>query len=676
MRNVLMEAAFNCTDEGIIITDEDQCILEVNEAVRLMTGFTREELLGKKIPFLSIGESDELFSEIIDELSQKGIWQGCVNSQHKNGDASHANCSVRQMEFQSRLFFISHINIPDTRLLGQATDRYCQYRNEAAFNRTALQQTFDQLKQTNKHQLAICFFDLDDFISVNQQYGTDAGEHVLAEIPNRIHQFAKVRMIHRYAGDEFVVLLGDIHDHVECERALERIQSLLSAPITTVSGQSIVISASIGYTLYPEDKDNLDTLIRHADQAMLNAKMDGKGKYCRYDTSEALEIAEKNQQRREIATAIDEDQLELFFQPKIRLSTGKIFGFEALIRWRHPERGLLTPDKFINVIYDTDLEVKLGNWVIQRALETLSQWQNRGWQYQLSINLSAGHLCFRSFFVDLEEFAHKYADLVLSRLQIEILESNRLSDLTLIGKVISKLASHYGISTALDDFGTGYSSLTHIRNLPVSLVKIDQLFVRQMLINPEDCKIVEGVIALAQSFNVTVLAEGVESIKHGEILLAMGCDLAQGYAIAKPMPMDLINLFLNAFRGIAEWTSMRGIRAQGRNSQLSLFYHYTCFWLEQLDVVINHDEIQGQTPPILNPHLCHCGIWLDRARQQELFDNSTLAALAGWHEELHRHAQSLLDLQQHGKVTESRQLYLSLQANFNDILEQIQSIIR
>lgn len=671
-----MEAAFNCSDEGIIITDEDQCILEANEAIRLMTGFTREELLGKKVPFLSIGESGELFSEIMDELSQKGIWQGCVNSQHKNGDASHANCSVRQMEFQSRLFFISHINIPGTRLLGQASDRYCQYCNEGASSRSVLQQTFDQLKLINKRQLAVCFIDLDDFISVNQLFGTDAGEQVLAEVPERIHQSSKVEVIHRYAGDEFVVLLSDIHDHAECERELELIQSLLSVPIKTASDQSIEITASIGYTLYPEDTDNLDTLIRHADQAMLNAKMDGKSKYYRYDTSEAVEIAEKNQQRREIATAIDEDQLELFFQPKIRLSTGKIFGFEALIRWRHPERGLLTPDKFINVIYDTDLEVKLGNWVIQRALETLSQWQSYGWQYQLSINLSAGHLCFRSFFVDLEQFAHKYAALDLSRLQIEILESNRLSDLTLIRQVISKLSSHYGISTALDDFGTGYSSLTHIRNLPVSLVKIDQLFVRQMLINPEDCKIVEGVIALAQSFNVTVLAEGVESIKHGEILLAMGCDLAQGYAIAKPMPMDLINLFLNAFRGIAEWTSMRGIRAQGRNSQLSLFYHYTCFWLEQLDLAINHDETQGQLPPILNPHVCHCGIWLARARQQELFDNSTLATLAGWHEELHRHAQSLSELQQQGKVTESRQLYLSLQANFNDILEQIQSIIR
>src|SRR5690606_17499039 len=279
------------------------------------------------------------------------------------------------------------------------------------------------------------------------------------------------------------------------------------------------------------------------------------------------------------------------------LSTGHIFGFEALIRWNHPGKGLLTPDKFIEQIYDTELEISLGQWVIVHALQQLADWQQAGQTYQLSVNLTAYHLSTPNFFEWLAAQIQHYPQLNTQQLQIEILESNRLSDLSLITSVMKRCKAEFGITTALDDFGTGYSSLTHIRVLPVDVVKVDQSFVRNMLSEPEDCKIVEGVIALAQSFNIQVIAEGVESIAHGEVLLAMGCNQAQGYALARPMPIEQLMTFLSAYQPFSQWCAQSGLLKNHKQARLSLFYFYLKHWIHQLqERLFAEPEIKTEWP--------------------------------------------------------------------------------
>jgi len=277
-----------------------------------------------------------------------------------------------------------------------------------------------------------------------------------------------------------------------------------------------------------------DQLLRQADQAMYQAKLTGKNRYQAFDAVHDHSVRGMHESLEEIARAIDQNEFVLYYQPKVNMRSGRVLGAEALIRWQHPTRGLLTPAQFLPVIEDHLMVVRLGEWVMRTALVQMQQWQNQGLKLQISVNLAARQLQQDDFVNHLVQLLASVPSVDPALFQMEVLETSALRDLTRTALVIRSCAQ-LGVGFALDDFGTGYSSLSYLKHLPVKTIKIDQSFVRNMLDDADDLAILQGVISLARAFGREVVAEGVETVVHGTRLLQLGCDLAQGYGIAHPM---------------------------------------------------------------------------------------------------------------------------------------------
>jgi EAL domain-containing protein (putative c-di-GMP-specific phosphodiesterase class I) len=315
----------------------------------------------------------------------------------------------------------------------------------------------------------------------------------------------------------------------------------------------IQVSTSIGVTVYPQDAADADQLIRHADQAMYMAKQAGKNRFHWFDIEHDEAVKTMHESIENVKQGLLRNEFDLYYQPKVNMRTGECIGVEALIRWLHPDRGVLPPALFLPTIENNEFSVELGDWVITHALEQISAWQNQGLSIPISINISAYELQQSDFVERLEHRLKLFPEVDPGMLELEILETSALEDIGQISDIM--INSHkLGVRFALDDFGTGYSSLTYLKRLPANSLKIDQSFVRDMIDDKDDLAIVEGVIGLAKAFNRDAIAEGVESSEHGEMLIELGCEYAQGYGIAKPMPAKELSAWLSTWRPPASWT--------------------------------------------------------------------------------------------------------------------------
>ena len=383
--------------------------------------------------------------------------------------------------------------------------------------------------------LAVAFLDLDGFKAVNDQHGHTVGDGLLMALAKRMQAALREGdTLARIGGDEFVAVLVGMESPDHCVPVLERLLEA-AAGVVEVGELQLQVSASIGVTLYPQDNAEADLLLRHADQAMYLAKQAGKNRYHLFDIAHETAAKNKGETLKHIRRAIDRHEFVLYYQPKVNMQTGAVIGAEALIRWQHPERGLLPPGAFLPAIEDHPISVDLGDWVIATALQQMSTWQAAGFELSVSVNIGARQLQHAGFTAQLGELLAANPSIAPCRLELEILETCALEDMARVCEVMRACQS-LGVRFALDDFGTGYSSLTYLKQLPAELLKIDQSFVRDMLTDPDDLAIVQGVIGLAKAFRREVIAEGVETTAHGELLLSMGCELAQGYGIARPMP--------------------------------------------------------------------------------------------------------------------------------------------
>lgn len=407
----------------------------------------------------------------------------------------------------------------------------------------------DRLQQALAHCkrggsiLAVCYLDLDGFKLINDTMGHEAGDQVLIEVTRRIK--ATIRSddtIARLGGDEFAVLLQGLRAAEECSTSLNRLLEAISHPIE-IKGKLFEVSASIGVSLFPGDDLDADTLLRHADQAMYSAKQAGKNRYHLYDAASDRRARSHHEFLKRLAIALVTKEFELHYQPKVDMRTLRLVGAEALIRWNHPERGLLAPAEFLYAIEGTTLEVELGDWVISTALEQLEVWHRAGLPMELSINISARHLQTNDFSWKLKRKLLRHPHIPQGSLQIEVLETAALEDIPRVSETIEHCRK-IGVGFALDDFGTGYSSLSYLGRLPVDTLKIDQSFIRGMLHDKGDRAIVQGVIALARAFGRRTVAEGVETEELFHALVAMGCEYGQGYGIARPMPAEELPAWL------------------------------------------------------------------------------------------------------------------------------------
>jgi diguanylate cyclase (GGDEF)-like protein/PAS domain S-box-containing protein len=414
-----------------------------------------------------------------------------------------------------------------------------------------LNQAMLQCKRRDQ-TLAVAFMDLDGFKAVNDLYGHNVGDKLLVKLSQRMEgALREGDTLARIGGDEFIAVMIGLESIEDSKPILKRLLKAAAEPVN-LDDAVIQVSASIGVSLYPQDHVDADLLMRHADQAMYVAKQAGKNRYHFFDTAQDNANKTLGQSISEIFTALHRREFVLHYQPKVNMYTGEVIGVEALIRWQHPVRGLVPPMQFLPAIEGHAVSLELGEWVVDTALNQISQWRSIGVNLPISVNISAYQLQQVNFTTRLAALLAVHSDVPSNCLELEILETSALQDISQVSETMN--ACHdLGVRFALDDFGTGYSSLTYLKRLPAHMIKIDQSFVRDMLVDADDLAIIEGVVGLAKTFRREVIAEGVETIAHGVALLQLGCELAQGYGIARPMPSGDIPKWLSDWKADDSW---------------------------------------------------------------------------------------------------------------------------
>jgi diguanylate cyclase (GGDEF)-like protein len=398
-----------------------------------------------------------------------------------------------------------------------------------------LNQAMIQARRTG-HGLALVYIDLDGFKAINDAHGHATGDQMLVAVASQMQAMLREGdMLARIGGDEFVAVLIEISELTACVPLLERLLIAAAQPVL-VGDLRLQVSASLGVTFYPQDKPvEADQLLRQADHAMYQAKLTGKGSYQIFDARQAAHLRSYHETLQRIHQAFADREFLVYYQPKVNMRSGALVGLEALIRWQHPTKGLLSPAAFLPLFEDHPLSIQVGEWVMDTALAQMVAWQHLGLHLPISVNLGTHQMQQLDFVMRLSALLARHPEVAPADFELEILETSPLRDTVHAAQVIDE-CHRLGVRFALDDFGTGYSSLTYLKRLKVATLKIDQGFVRDMLSNPDDLLILKGILGLASAFGYEVIAEGVETIAHGKLLMQIGCDLAQGNVVAMPMP--------------------------------------------------------------------------------------------------------------------------------------------
>ena len=546
---------------GMSAASPDRGLLEVNDALCKMLGYSRDELVS--LSWADITHPDDLADSIqyterilngeIDEFEQNKRYI------RKDGGIVHAHLATRAVRNEAgKLDYIVSIVDDITEIRNQQKQLELLVHHDPLTglpNRVLLNDRLDMaVSQADRSgsNIAVCFMDLDGFKLVNDTFGHAAGDIMLVEVAKRLSAISRATdTVARLGGDEFILVLTSISGEGECRNMLERIIETLSEPFE-IEGSEVQISASIGVAIYPDHVSDGTALLRNADQAMYIAKQKGRNRIHFFDAVNDHLAQVRSEGLTRIEMALQNNELLLYYQPKINMRSGEMIGLEALIRWQHPDRGLLAPGEFLPLVENSEFEIRLSEWVIARAMSQLEDWRLQDLHTTVSINLPARHLQSHGFADFIAAAMADHPQLQGSALKLEILETAAIGDM---GAAIEKMEEciRRGIRFSIDDFGTGYASLSYLRRLPADTIKIDQSFVQGMLENADDLSIVKGVIGLADAFQKLVVAEGIETVAHGVQLLAMGCEFGQGYGIARPMPPGMVVNWVREFRTPKEW---------------------------------------------------------------------------------------------------------------------------
>lgn len=545
------QAVFQNTNEGIMIVDVNSNIIAVNPAFTRITGYSEQEAVGKNPRLLHSGQNNEAFyAALWADLNRTGGWQGEIWNRRKNGEVYPEWLTISTVrddngkvlnyigvfsdisqlkQSQSRLEFLAHHD-PLTTLPNRLL---FSVRAEHAIERS----------QRNKLITAILFIDLDRFKHINDSLGHTIGDRLLKAVAKRLQALIRNEdTIARLGGDEFVILLEELHEGEDAAILADKVKHALSTPFH-INDYELFVCASIGISLYPLDGKGVEELLRNADSAMYRAKDMGRNTYEFYTqelTAHALEHVVLEAQLRK---AIEQDQLRVFYQPQICLINHSVIGVEALVRWQHPEQGLIGPHQFIPVAEDTSLIIPLGEWVLRHACKQAKQWLDEGVEFgQVAVNV-AGPQILQSNLVDTVASALNDSGLPPEYLLLEITETFIMDRAKPAIQMLLSLRK-MGVSLAIDDFGTGYSSLAYLKELPVNKLKIDKSFINDLPNDDNDAAITRAMIALGDSLLFSIIAEGVETEAQREFLVQEGCEQVQGYLYSKPVPADELVQFI------------------------------------------------------------------------------------------------------------------------------------
>ncbi|WP_166362258.1 putative bifunctional diguanylate cyclase/phosphodiesterase [Pseudomonas akapageensis] len=539
---VLAATVFEAASEGIVIFDPDYRLLAVNQAFSKLTGFSREEVLGRNVVELPCSrDARRHYQAIHQALEQQGRWQGELVETRKNGEfypqwlqlsvvrdsrgnvvhivGFFADLSARR-ESEERMRYLTHYD----ELTGLA--------NRSLF-KERLQEANLRVRQGGRG-LALLHIDLDRFKLLNESLGHEVADQLLKQLARRISSaLPEADTIARLSGDEFAVLFDAFGSLSGLARVTSRLLEKLCAPLS-VADHELVISASIGISLLPDNARDINALISQANMAMQHAKHLGGNTFQFYTQSLQASTLERLQLETHLRKAIEERQLEVFYQPKLCLVTGRLEAVEALVRWRHPQWGLVPPGEFIGLAEETGLIGPIGEFVLRQACWQACEWQRQGLDpIRVSVNLSV-HQLRQGKLVSLVRQVLEDSGLAPELLELELTESQLLDNVEHIIASFRQLRG-LGVKLAIDDFGTGYSSLSYLKRFPVDYVKIDQTFIRGLAEGSEDAAITRAIIAMAHSLELKVVAEGVETREQLNFLKAHRCDEVQGYLISHPL---------------------------------------------------------------------------------------------------------------------------------------------
>lgn len=669
--------------DAVVTTNDAGCVTFINAAAQSLTGWKASDALGKPVTQVFHVQDSQSSVAIDNPVAQVLATGQAVETGQYTALLGHdgSQCMVESLA--------SPIFAPDGKVLGcvlvfrDVSEQYMvqdrlqwQAGHDALTglpNRVLLADHFDRALEKARRsgtQLAVCMLDLDKFKPVNDTYGHAVGDVLLVELAARLtHELRTVDNLTRLGGDEFVILLEDLADSVDLSSLLARILQTLADPFE-INGHHIGITASLGLTVFPQDDADSDTLLRHADQAMYVAKQTGRNRYHRFDVLQDRQLESEHQTLARVRQAMNDDELLLHYQPKVNLRSGGIEGFEALLRWQHPQNGMIPPLAFLPLIEQSDLIADIGQWVIARALVQLQQWQQQGAVWPVSVNIAARHFQKEDFFERLQATLAMYPEVSPSLLEFEILESAALADYHAMNELIAG-CKRLGIRFSLDDFGTGYSSLSYLKRLPVQTLKIDQSFVRDMLDDPDDRALVESIINIAKLFRLSVIAEGVESQDQGVLLLRLGCDVVQGYGIARPMPADAVADWARNYIPDAHWRRWADVSWELTDLPMLMAQREHLAWVKRVLALIDAVSEQPAEAKFLEQQQCRFGVWYASQGMQRYGHLPAFAAIGALHEQVHQLGDQAIRWRAAGELDKARALALDLNAVKDKLLVQL-----
>jgi diguanylate cyclase (GGDEF)-like protein/PAS domain S-box-containing protein len=552
----LMEQA----SDGIFIADQQGNYLTVNAKACEMLGYTQSELLQLNVKDLIPKKDLE-----IDPLHFKQLFAGKTIIRErrlccKDGTIIPVEISAKMLEdgrLQAIVRDITRRKRAEEQLLYNAFhDILTGLPNRALFTK-ALRQAVEQAKQQKDDLFAVLFLDCDRFKVVNDSLGHTIGDQLLIEIAHKLEECLRPEdMVARLGGDEFIILLNEIQSLEDAICVAERIQNQLTLPFS-LKGQEVYTSASIGIVLSDNGYQQSEDILRDADIALYRAKALGKARYQVFEPALRVQAMQLLQLETDLRQAVERQEFQIYYQPIVSLKTGKITGFEALLRWQHPDRGLVLPAEFISIAEETGVIIPLGQWVLNQACRQMQLWQKQfpvaplgssspgsTRPLTLSVNLSSKQLMQPNFVRQIDQILQE-TGLSAASLKLEITESVMMENTPSTTAILLELQA-LELQLQIDDFGTGYSSLSYLHRFPINALKIDRSFVNDIGIEGKNSKIVQTIILLARSFGMDVIAEGVETVAQLAQLKALGCEYAQGYLFSPPLTTDAAGVFIAA----------------------------------------------------------------------------------------------------------------------------------
>ena len=554
-----LSSALAQAGDAAIVTDRDGMIEYVNHACERITGYTRSELVGKTPAVLKSGRMEpEFYRNLWSTISQGETFSDIFINQRKDGSVYYEEKTITPLLNDNReiISYISTGKDITDRIQTEERLHHLAYHDPLTDlpNRLMLLERIDHaISNASRHQqrLAVMFLDLDRFKNINDTLGHDIGDALLQQIAVRIGKIVRSSdTFSRLGGDEFAILVETLESAAEAATIAGKILQSMAGPFA-VEGQELFTSASIGISLFPDNGDSARVLVKNADSAMYRAKEQGRNCYQFYSTELTTKAYERLSIENKLRRALENNEFELFYQPQVLRPANIAYGLEALLRWRDPERGLISPAEFIPVLEETGMIIPVGEWVLTRACQDLQAWrQHSSLPLVMAVNLSGKQ------FED-TALAEKIRTIMNSSgtdpklLKLEITESTLMIDPGRSARLLRSLADT-GIRFAIDDFGTGYSSLSYLKQFPISTLKIDRSFVKDITVDPDDAAIVNAIIALAQNLNLDVIAEGVENLSQVKYLEQFQCFKIQGFLYSRPLPRDECFDFLLKNQGVIE----------------------------------------------------------------------------------------------------------------------------